>query len=161
MHDHGVVDCRTDDDGLFTHGFTAVQDIIEVALVVGNVRFAAVAAVCEILAEIAARNAHLARVHRRIGAVLKRDGQVAVAAVCDVFRRIRVACGAFHKDERYIRFLGRMDAHAVFRDYLVRHGVFRAGGDIVAHEALHGAELALRHVDFEALLERQAVVSVL
>ena len=58
----------------------------------------------DILAEIAARNTHFARVHRRIGAVLECDGQVAVAAVCDVFRRIRVARGAFHKDKRHIRF---------------------------------------------------------
>ena len=55
----------------------------------------------------------------------------------------------------------RMDAHAVFRNHLVRHGVFRVGGNIVAHEALHGAELALRHVDFDTLLERQTVIAIL
>ena len=53
-----------------------------------------------------------------------------------------------------------MDAHAVFRNHLVRHGVFRVGGNIVAHEALHGAELALRHVDFDTLLERQTVIAI-
>ena len=161
VHDHRVVERRADDHGLIAHRPAAREDVVEVRLVVGGVRLAAVAAVREILAEVAARDADGARGIRRIRAVLQRDRQVAVAAAFGVRLRIRVAGRAFDEHDRDVRLLRRFDARAVRREEFRRDGVLGVRRDVVAHEALRSADLPHRRVDLQPLFQRQAALPVL
>ena len=159
---HGWVAHRgADDHGLAAHAFSGFQNVVQILLVVGGVGLALIAAIGEILPEVASGDGDRAGVECGVGPVLQGNGQVPVAAGFQVLHAVAIAAGAFHKDDGGIRFLGGIHPGAELGNQGGIHGIDVPLRLLYPHEAHAFPDVPVGNIELQALFQGQAASPVL